>query len=134
VSSFDDFFTQGLRDAERRLPLLRPIRPCDQEQIVSIVRSSRFFRFVDRWVDLIQRACVNSIAVDRVRRTWTGIEVAQQRLMVGLGLMAAALVHVGLVWWHEAPPSWLWLILPALATALGVLLLMFASTERKEHG
>ena len=131
---FDDFFTQGLRDAERRLPLLRPIRPSDQEAIVSIVRTSQFFRFVDRWVELMSRASANSVALNGLRGAWIGIEAAQQRLIIGIGLLVAALVHVGLVWWHEAPPSWLWLILPALATALGALLVMFASAERKEHG
>jgi hypothetical protein len=132
--SFDEFFVNGLRDAERRLPLLKPIRSSDQQEIETIVRASWLFRVVDRAVGTLAHAWDNSVAVGGVRRTWGGLELAQKRLLVGLVLLVAALVHVGLVWWHEVPPSWLWLILPALTVALGAVFLMFASAERKAHG
>jgi hypothetical protein len=132
--SFDDFFVKGLRDAERRLPLLRPIQPDDQEAILTVARSSMTFRFIDRLVERIGRACETSIIVNLIGGTWAGMTTAQQRLLIGVGLIVASLVNVGLVGWHEAPPSWLWLVLPALAIALGILFLMFASTDREEHG
>jgi hypothetical protein len=132
--SFNEFFVNGLRDAERRLPLLRPIRPSDQQEIETIVRASWLFRVVDGAVDRLAHAWNNSVAVGAVQRAWIGLELAEKRLLVGLVLVVAALVHVGLVWWHEVPPSWLWLILPALAAALGVVFLMFASVARKAHG
>ncbi len=133
--SVDEFFVNGLRDAERRLPLLRPIRSHDQQEIETIVRASRLFR--------VRRSRGRS-ALARLRQLGgrqcecaapgSASSPHSKRLLVGLVLVVAALVHVGLVWWHEAPPSWLWLILPALAAALGVLFVMFASAERKAHG
>jgi hypothetical protein len=132
--SFDEFFVNGLRDAERRLPLLKPIRSSDHQGIETIVRASWFFRVVDGAVDRLAHAWDGSVAVGAVQRIWHGLALPEKRLLVGLILVVAALVHVGLVWWHEAPPLWLWLILPALAAALGVVFLMFASVERKADG
>lgn len=131
--SFDDFFTKGLRDAERRVSLLRPIRPEEQQALLTVVRSSQVFRFIDLVVDRVTRACDTSVVIQSVRQISSGTASAQKRLAGGIGLIVAASVHVGLVVWHEQPPLWLWLIVPALAVATGLLLLAFAGTEGKEH-
>ena len=131
--SFDDFFTKGLRDAERRVSLLRPIRPEEQQALLTVVRSSQVFRFIDLVVDRVTRACDTSVVIQSVRQISSGTASAQKRLAGGIALIVAASVHVGLVVWHEQPPLWLWLIVPALAVAIGLLLLAFAGTEGKEH-
>lgn len=123
--SFDEFFRQGLRDAERRLPMLKPIGPDDQQKIAAIVRSSRVFQLIDRAVDAAARVCESSTVVGSVRRLSGRIVPRQRQLLVGLGLIVAAVVHVSLVMWQEQPPSWFWLIVPGLAVASGVLILTF---------
>jgi hypothetical protein len=131
--SVNDFFTKGLHDAEQRVSLLRPIRPEEQQALLTILRSSQVFRFIDLVVDRVTRAGDTSMVVQSVRQLWSGTASAQKRLVGGIGLLVAASVHVGLVTWHEQPPSWLWLIVPGLAVAAGLLLLAFAGTEGKEH-
>ena len=131
--SFDDFFTQGMRDAEQRVSLLRPIRPEEQQALLTIVRSSQTFRFIDVVVDRVTRACERSVVLQSARALWTGTAPDQRRLAGGVGLIVAAAVHVGLIVWQERPPSWLWLILPSAAAAAGVLLVTFSGVERKEH-
>jgi hypothetical protein len=131
--SFDDFFTKGLRDAEQRVPLLRPIRPEEQQALLTIVRSSQTFRFIDIVVDRVTRACDRSVVLQGARALWTDTAPDQRRLAGGVGLIVAAAVHVGLIVWQERPPMWLWLILPAAAAAAGVLLISFSGVDREEH-
>ena len=132
--SFDDFFTSGLRDAERRLPLLRPISREDRQAIFTIAESSTVFRWIDRVITTLTRVAASSVAVHLVRETWSALLTGQRRLALGLVLIVAASVHVSLVAWHEVPASGLWLIVPGLAVSAGLLLVTFASMERREHG
>lgn len=124
--SLDDFFSQGLRDAERRVPLLRPIDTRDHERLLSIAESSRVFQFVDAVAQRAVGACESSVVVNWARLVLSRAGASQQRLFAGIVLMAAALVHVGLVGWHEPPPLWLWLIAPVLSAAFGVVLVAFS--------
>ena len=131
--SIDDFFAKGLRDAERRIPLLRPIRPEEQHALLTIVRSSQIFRVIDLVVDRLTRACDTSAVLQGVRRMWSATASAQKRLIAGVALIVAAAVHVTLIVWHETPPSWLWLIVPGFTVAFGVLFVIFSGAERRAH-
>ena len=132
--SFDDFFSTGLRDIERRLPIFRPVTQEDRREVFSVVESSAVFRATDRIVSSLARTPESSVVVGLVRDAWSALHPGQKRLALGLALLVASLVHAGLVLWHEAPPTWLWLIAPGLAVSAGLLLVVFASMERQEHG
>ena len=131
--SIDEFFVKGLRDAERRIPFLRPIRPEEQQALLTVVCSSQIFRVIDRVVDRLTRACDTSVVLQGVRRMWSGTSPAQKRLIAGVALIVAATVHVTLVVWHETPPSWLWLVVPGFTVAIGLLFVIFSGAERRAH-
>lgn len=97
--------------------------------MVTIARSSRVFQLIDRAVDGGVAVCDSSIVAGYARRAWARGDTQQRRLLIGLGLIVAAAVHVSLVAWQEPPPSWLWLIVPGLAAASGALFLTFTSSR-----
>lgn len=61
---------------------------------------------------------------------WRALAAVERRRTIGLALIIAAGVHVGLQLVQGAPPSWLWLVVPALAVAHGLLQLIAASGPR----
>jgi hypothetical protein len=61
---------------------------------------------------------------------WQTLPAAGRRWTVGLALLTAAGVHVGLQLVQGAPPSWLWLIVPGIAAAHGLLQLLAARGPR----
>jgi hypothetical protein len=131
--SLDEFFSQGLRDAERRLPLLKPVEPRDHDRVLALARSSRVVRFMHRVIGVAAGAVESSAVVAAVRRLVGGPDEGHRWRALGVALVVAALVHIGLVVWHELPPSWLWLIVPGFAVVAGVVL-MLVPVSRAEHG
>lgn len=134
MTPLDRFFSEGLRNAERRLPLIAPVTPREEEAVVAMVRSSVVVRLCDRVIDLGQSAWRTSAVAGPLRAMWNEIAPSERCLLIGLALMVASTLHIGLVLWHERPIGWLWVIVPALALVWGVLLTVFSTFAHTEHG
>lgn len=62
--------------------------------------------------------------VERARAYWSALGMFERRRFVGLALTTAAAVHVALRLVQGPPADWLWLIVPGIGAAQGLLLVM----------
>ena len=119
------FFSEGLRDAERRLGRLTAGVPLDHPRLVDVITASGAVGLGARVFAFTSRAGSSSAVVAAASRGaewWRGLGSADQRLALGVVLFTAAAVHVALVMGRGDSPGWLWAILPGIAAAAGCLL------------
>lgn len=93
---------------------------------IEALEDSVVFGPADRLVARVSRASGQSTVAAQVTAAlaqWEAWPPSNRRTAVGVGLVAAVLVHLGMTWWHATPPGWMWLLLPAQAFALGLALL-----------
>lgn len=67
------------------------------------------------------------------RRAWRGWPVGVRRQFLGVFLLVASAVHVGLVWPRPPAPGWLWLVPPVTAALVGAVLLSRVGGEVDRH-
>ena len=102
-------------------------------RVVALVESSllgRTARAAARRSIHAYHASRSGRAVASAAEQWRALATADRRRTTGLVLIIAAGVHVGLQLAQGTPPSWLWLVVPALAVAHGLLQLAAASGAR----
>jgi hypothetical protein len=102
-------------------------------EVLALVESSLIGRTATAVVAQISRAYRASRtgrAITSAAASWRAMPSADRRWTIGLALMTAAGVHVGLQLINGAPPSWLWLIVPAVAVAHGLLQILAAGGAR----
>ena len=120
------FVANGVRDAERRLQRVsQRDAPLDPE-VVRTIEHSAVVRSLDAALAWLRDAGQSSALLSRARAMWTGWRArpfAARRRQTGGMLLIAVLVHVLLTAAVGPAPGWLWLILPGLVAAAGLLLL-----------
>ncbi len=98
--------------------------------VIPTLESSIVVGAADRGLSAADRAVAHSTAarwLRQARERWRQLPHGLQQRAGGVALLTAAVVHVALALWRQTPPGWLWLVIPALSAAVGVVLLM-AST------
>ena len=101
----------------------------DQRRVVRALESSRVAGAADRALTRLGEWARGSRIVTRVVRGldgWRTLAAPARWLAGGTTLLVAAIVHVGLTVWQQAPPGWMWLISPGLAAVLGAVLVAAA--------
>lgn len=119
------FFSEGLRDAERRIGHLTAGVPLDDPRVVEVISASRAVGLGARVFAVTSRAIASSAVVAAASRgadRWRLLGSSDQRLAAGVVLITAAAVHLALVMGRGDAPGWLWAILPGIAAAAGCLL------------
>jgi hypothetical protein len=127
------FLLAGVVDAERRIARLTAPIP-DDKAVVHLAENSLAAALAGRALAVLVAAVRGSraIAFGRAAVTqWTGTPWPTRRLIAGTTLIVGASVHVGFAWSLHAPPGWLWLILPGLGLAVGLLLLAASRAPRE---
>lgn len=132
------FFRAGVDDAARRLSRFVACGPEDDGRVVALLESSRIVRAVSGAYGTVLRAHAHSWAAGVARRVaaaWRASGAANERRFLGTVLLAAVTTHVAMTLWQEAPPGWFWLVLPAIAAAVGVVLILASDgpVERPGH-
>ena len=126
-SAFKRFIDAGLRDADRRLSwFVRPLS-VDTPDLVSVADSSIAVRGAERMLAIARRAAMSSRLAGYAATSaaeWRHWPSGAQRFGAGITLLAAVAVHVGLTLWVQPPPGFFWLIVPGLAAAAGMLLVL----------
>jgi hypothetical protein len=122
MNGFDRFFSEGMKDAARRLPPLAEPRAGDEQAAVAVLESSAVITILDRAITRAARAFDTSIAVSTARRIWHSVAPADRALIAAIALIVAPFVHVGLVMWQERPAGWMWLLLPGLSLGIGLVI------------
>lgn len=118
------FVVRGLRDAEVRLRRITRPDPAMEAEVVGVVEQSAVVRGLNAALLWVRASGGSSIVVATVSRLWEQTAGApHMRRLAGVVLLTAAVVHVLMMAAVGGAPGWLWLIVPGLAAAAGLLLL-----------
>jgi hypothetical protein len=97
----------------------------EERRVVHVVESSVLFGAADRAVARVWQAAGSSKAAALARRVvwaWRALDTPLRRLGVGVALLSGTATHLALTLTAPPPPGWMWLVLPGLFIALGLLL------------
>lgn len=98
----------------------------DDRRVTRALGASALLRIVDSAIVTVWDAAGQSrtgTIVKRAREQWFAQAPLERFKTVGVALLSASVVHLGLTATHEVPPGWLWLVPPAMAATIGLLLL-----------
>jgi hypothetical protein len=115
-----------------------PVRPLEHTATrtsASVVESSRLFQFAASSLMPLSRAAATSraIGISRLAHTrWRELGWRLRRRAAGVMVIAAGATHVGITTAAATPAGRLWLIIPAMAIAVGVALLLVSPHDRAE--
>ena len=124
------FVNAGLGEADQRIGRRLPPAVTDHPWVLDAIDSGVTARWVGRVITMGRAASESSVALHALRTmrsTWQSAHWSSRRRTVGLMFLTAVAVHGALVIWDERPVGWIWMIVPGLSAASGVLL-MLAST------
>ena len=127
MNAFKRLITFGAADADRRVAAR--LAPRDYAAAERYVLSSRCIGALDRltkrfeswWFESQTRQAVIAFA-----DAWSRETRSSRNYLVGVAALVAAATHATLMLWQGPPPQLYWLLVPALAAAVGVLLLVSA--------
>lgn len=94
-------------------------------RVAAVIESSAIVGLLDRSLDHIWRAASSSVVASMApaaARAWTALDVRVRRVAVGTMLIVAVAAHLVLTLATQVPPGWIWLVLPGIAGAIGLLL------------
>lgn len=103
---------------------MKPTDPADR-RVIRVIEASLLFGLADRAVARAWRAAASSAVVAlavkfaAVRRE---VPAPQQRFTAGWALLVAVATHLALMLTGPVPPGWLWLLVPGILAAAGLLL------------
>jgi len=136
MSGLSGFLRLGLADARERLTRITAFEPPDDAELAAVVEASAVVRLVARVVNTVRNAANHSAFANRacaVRGAWLRQLPAQRTRETGAALVTAASAHLALVFWQGRPPGWLWLVVPALAIAFGLLMALAPSRGLRDE-
>ena len=120
-------FKFGADDADRRVAAA--LAPRDHEDADRYLLSSATLGTVDRATQRLESwwsASEARRALTTMRDAWGRERRPARYQAIGGVLLVAAATHVALMVWRGSPPGPFWLFIPAMAAAVGVLLLAAA--------
>ena len=129
MNALSRFLDGGLADAEQRIARRLPPPLTDHPWVAHVVASGIVARGIARVIAAGRASLGSSRVLARLRplaASWQAADWASQRRGLGVLLLAAVATHLVLVLASTAPRGWLWLILPGIAAAVGLLLLAAA--------
>lgn len=106
----------------------------DDPRVARALSASVLLRALDALIAIVWDAAGGSrtgMAVKGARQQWRDRQPSARLTMIGVALLTASLVHIGLTVTHEMPPGWLWVVPPAIAATIGMLLLAGARRDLK---
>lgn len=125
MSALTRLFRFGAVDADQRLAAALAPRPAGD--VEGYVQSSVIVRTADGWTRRLQAAWPASQAgrtLTWVAGAWSGDAWGARFQAIGTLLLMATITHLALTMVQGPRPGWFWLVIPGLAMAFGVLLLV----------
>lgn len=107
--------------------------PQADRRVAAVIESSAVFGLLDRSLGHVWRAAAGSVVAataTQAARVWTGLATGLRRLALGIMLLTAVAAHIVFTLVTLTPPGWLWLVLPGIAGALGLLLVVASDLPR----
>jgi hypothetical protein len=102
-------------------------RPGPHDDLMRIVERSLMARWpasVMRRVDAASRGSRVMHIARAWAASWRAIGRSERLRATGMMLIAAVMVHVTVVSLHRIPAGWMWLVIPGIALAQGLLLVI----------
>ena len=106
----------------------------NQNAILGIVRSSAIVGAVSRMLETAERAAQGSatrVVWSSMADAWRRFDRSLRLRSLGVALVTAVIVHLGLIAFRPVP-GWRAFVVPAIALAQGLLLILVSST-RSNH-
>lgn len=72
-------------------------------------------------------------AVATIAGAWHGLSRGERRRAIGLTLVTSAAIHAVLTVMHQVPAGWMWLVVPAIAFAEGIVLVVASGSDSTDH-
>lgn len=97
-----------------------------ERRVTSVIESSAVFGVLDRAIGCVWRAArVSAVAAAaaQIVTVWRSLDTPLRRFAAGTMLVAAVAAHILLILATQVPPGWIWLILPGVYAAVGLLLI-----------
>lgn len=111
-----------------------PPAAAGDRRVATVLGTSVLLGVADRLISVVWQAAGESRAATlfgRQSRRWLELTPMERSMAVGAALLAAAASHVGLMVTHDRPAGWLWLVPPAIAASIGLLLMVWPRTDVK---
>jgi hypothetical protein len=131
------FLKAGTADGVARLARVVRVEPPDDRAVAAACASSAIFGGIDRFVALLHRAWSDSRTariLDPCHRSWEARPIAARNRSIGIALLAASATDAALASWRRPAAGWLWLVVPALAAAFGLLMALAPDRGLREDG
>ena len=93
----------------------------------TIVRSEHLVR----GLELVAEGSRSTAVLAALLGKWQALHWAERRRMSGTTVLVAAMVHLLLVLWAGTTPGWLWLAVPGVTLAVGLLLIVASFPSRE---
>lgn len=125
MNALTRLFRFGAVDADQRLVAALAPRPADD--VERYVQSSVVIRTADGWTRRLQAAWSASQAgraVTSITDAWSRDAWGARYQTIGTLLLVATLTHLALTTVQGPRPGWFWLVIPGMAMAFSVLLLV----------
>ena len=121
------FFRLGATDADGRVAAF--LRPRDHRGAERYLIASVSLGTIDRATRRLEAWWLESEtarAATAMAGAWSREARSSRSHTIGIVLLVAVAAHVSLLLWQGRPPAFYWLLIPAMAAAAGVLLLLSA--------
>lgn len=99
----------------------------DDPRVTRALGDSVLLRAADAalaWVWAAADRSRTGLALQRAAGQWRDQAAAERLTVIGVALLTASFVYAGLTVTHEMPPGWLWVVPPAIAATVGMILLL----------
>jgi hypothetical protein len=93
--------------------------------VAAVIKSSVVFGVFDRALGRVWQSASSSVAVaiaTEAASAWSGLDTRVRRVAVGTMLIVAVACHIVFTLVTQVPAGWLWLVLPGIIGAIGLLL------------
>jgi hypothetical protein len=103
-------------------------------RVIALIENAAVARWpasVMRRVGAAARTSGAMATAGRLAASWRALGRSQQRRASGIVLITAALAHLAAVALHQVPPGWMWLVLPGIVLAEGIVLMLAGSSSRE---
>jgi len=94
-------------------------------RVAAVIESSLVYGLLDRALGSVWRAASTSVAAAKAAElasAWIGLDTSVRRFAVGTMLIVAVVTHIAFVLVTQVPAGWLWVVLPGIFGAIGLLL------------
>lgn len=102
----------------------------DHRRAIALIGESVIVRWPARMMDRLAAASRNSFVEQQTRSIvtiWRNVDPGVRLRNAGVVLVTAAIVHVLVMALQRVPPGWTWLVIPGIAVAQGIVLIVAGS-------